>query len=174
MRLVVDTNVAVSAIVRNSTSRELLFHPALELYSPAFMFEELREHEPEVSRKAGISVQEFNGLLAALGKVIKALPSAAFLSFISDAKTIVADPDDLPFVAAAIALMTRAGALDEPDVVGAVLRDGVDLAGADLQNVDECGIWSNDTHITGRAPELLKRFGIKVWTTRELYRLMTQ
>lgn len=172
MKLIVDTNVAVSAIVRKSVSRELLFHPALELYSPAFIFEELREHEPEISRKAGISAQEFNELLAALGKVIRILPSASIMPFIPEAKTVIADPDDLPFVAAAIALTTRAGALGEPNVIGTVLRDAVDLAEAVAHNLGECGIWSNDAHITSRAPELLKRFGIKVWTTQELYQLM--
>ena len=40
MRLVVDTNIIISALLKESTVRSLVLDPHLELHTPEFVFED--------------------------------------------------------------------------------------------------------------------------------------
>lgn len=173
MRLVVDANVAISAIIRDSVTRRLLFHPALSLYSPAYLFDELEEHKDEIMKKAGLDTLQFKAFTTLLGRVITVVPSTAYAQYVEDARKVISDPDDLPYAALAIALSVSRPGLPETDVVAAIQRDGVNFERATVYDVDECGIWSNDPHFTRKEPELLKNFGVQIWTTKSLHKLMS-
>ncbi|MFA5049670.1 MAG: PIN domain-containing protein [Candidatus Micrarchaeia archaeon] len=43
MDLIVDTNIVVSAILKKGITRNLLFHPDITLFSPAYLKEELQK-----------------------------------------------------------------------------------------------------------------------------------
>jgi predicted nucleic acid-binding protein len=59
MELVVDTNVAISAILKAGTSRALLFRPDLKLVSPEKLREEIKKHRQEIIEKSGMKEDLF-------------------------------------------------------------------------------------------------------------------
>ncbi|MFH1247426.1 MAG: PIN domain-containing protein [Candidatus Micrarchaeota archaeon] len=104
MKLVVDTNIVISAIIRDATTRKLLFHPALELYAPEYIFEELERNKAEVIQKAGISLSEFETFLRVVSKVVNIVPKEAYSEYLEEAHQVIDYVPDEPFAAVAIAL----------------------------------------------------------------------
>lgn len=150
MKLVVDANIVFSAIVRSSRTRELLFYPSLELYSPESLFEELEEHKPEILQKSGLQEKEFYVFLSAFRKIIEVVPKTAYSEYLTEAGAVIDDIDDLPFAALAIALNANQGGLGGGD----------------------CDIWSGDKDFLRKEGELFRKFGVKVFTTQRLFELM--
>ena len=148
MKLVVDTNVVFSALVKNSRTREMLFYPALKLYAPEYLFEELEEHRKEIEEKAGITDDEFDVFVFVLKRVLEVVPKRAYEGYFLEARKVVSDSGDVPFAALAIALSAT------------VSRDG------------DCGIWSNDKHFVEKEGVFFQKFGVKVLTTETLYEIM--
>jgi len=148
MKLVLDTNVVISAILRNSATRQLLVHPALELYAPDHLFEEIEEHKDEILEKAGITTAEFVKFVSSLEKLVKILPRRAYAEFLDEAKTAIADPDDAPFLAAAMALGAPSG------------KEG------------DCDIWTSDKHFLAKQGELFQKYGVKILKTGDLLALL--
>ena len=104
MKLVVDTNIVISSIIRGATARKLLFHPTLELYAPDYIFEELERNKFEIIQKADIFYDEFEIFLRAVSKVINIIPKEAYSEYLGEAHTIINYAPDEPFAAVAIAL----------------------------------------------------------------------
>jgi predicted nucleic acid-binding protein len=59
MELVIDTNILVSAILRSGLTRKLLFDSTLDLYTPDFVFSELRKHNKEFIQKSGLDEDDY-------------------------------------------------------------------------------------------------------------------
>ncbi len=104
MKLVVDTNIVISSIIRDATTRRLLFHPALELYAPAYIFEELQRNKLEIMQKADITLEEFENFLRIVGKVINIIPKEAYLEYLGEVHRVINYAPDEPFAAVAIAI----------------------------------------------------------------------
>ena len=58
MKIVVDTNRLIAALIKDGASRKILRNPTHEFFTPAFAFEEIWEHKDEIARKAGLNEQE--------------------------------------------------------------------------------------------------------------------
>ena len=89
MRVTVDANVLFACLIRDSATRKLLFNPALSLFSPEFIVDELLLHLLEIREKSGLGEEELHRLA---GKVFGQL-------------TIVSDKDLEPFLPAAASLI---------------------------------------------------------------------
>lgn|GEM_PF-1479653 len=173
MKLVIDANVVISAIIRDGVTRKLLLHPALELVTPAYLFDELEEHREEIMRKAGLDILQFRQFITLLGKVIEVMPSRAYEAYVEEARRVLTDPDDLPYAACAIALTIQRPGLPEPGIIEIALKDEAELDKAAAVDLDECGIWTNDPHFFEKETEFLQRFGVKIWKTNVLHQLMS-
>lgn len=44
MKLVIDTNILISALIKNSVTRELLLFPTMEFMLPEYALEEIENH----------------------------------------------------------------------------------------------------------------------------------
>lgn len=117
MRLVVDTNVIISALVKNSASRKIIVYSTFHLFTPSFTLEELRLHLDEICGKKGIDNEESLRVLNILFKYINVIDFDFYVSKIERAKRIIGnvDENDVPFIALALSF-------------------------------DNGGIWSNDRH----------------------------
>jgi predicted nucleic acid-binding protein len=122
----------------------------LELFCPDFLFEEMNEHQSEILGKSGLAASEFNLFLNYLKKIVTPLSKAVYADYLEDAKTVIDDVNDLPFVALAIAL------------------------GSKGDNDGDCGVWSNDSDFKKCEGKLFTAFGIKVLTTADLNQLVKQ
>jgi len=59
MRLILDTNILVSALIKKSLTWEILIHPEIEYVVSEFVFEEIELNKQEILRKSELSEEEF-------------------------------------------------------------------------------------------------------------------
>ena len=106
MKLILDTNIILKALIRNSKVRAILLSPNYQLYVPEYALEEVERHLPLLIEKTGLSEQEIKLALNILLTNIQVVPSENILARWSEAEEIVGsiDRDDVPFVAAALSI----------------------------------------------------------------------
>ena len=105
MKLVVDTNVLFSFFKKESKTRKLIAgFEILELVTPSFCIDELNEHKELICKKSRLSDSEFEEVLDDLLIFVKVFSLFEYNDFLSDAKTISPDPDDIDFFALALKL----------------------------------------------------------------------
>ena len=105
MKLIVDTNVLISALIKDSVTRKIIMHFKARLYSPKFLQEEVDKYKPKILRKANINETEFRVLFDQIKSKIIFLESESLSSRYDEAEMIMnqIDPKDAPFIAAALA-----------------------------------------------------------------------
>lgn len=117
MRLVVDTNALVAALLRDSTARRILLNPALELHSPETLLEEVVEHKKEWVAKSGLPPDDLETLLDALLERVVIVPVRRFKTHLPAAQKAIGavDENDTPFLAAALTVGADGIWSDDPD-----------------------------------------------------------
>ncbi len=60
MDLVLDANVIISAIIRDSHVRHFLLLSGHSFYTPEFVFEEINDHMEKLKEKTGLSENKIN------------------------------------------------------------------------------------------------------------------
>ncbi len=117
MRLVIDTSVLISSLIKDSVTREILLLPFMKFYLPEYALEEIEVHKTKISRLSGLSLDEIDIILNLLLENISITPAQTIQPFLAEAERIIGgiDPSDIPFVALAL-------------------------------SIDNDGIWSSDKH----------------------------
>jgi len=137
MRLVVDTNVLLSALIADSATRRIIFRAGHELYYPKDALEELGHCKGLIRRKSSVSEKGLDELISETLKKLEIVDARHFYIKMGEAECIMApyDKEDAVFIALAL-------------------------------SIPECAIWSNDKHLRMQeyipvvtTEELLKRFG---------------
>ncbi|MBL7051855.1 MAG: hypothetical protein ISS01_02095 [Nanoarchaeota archaeon] len=105
MKLVVDTNILISTLLKDSLTRDLILHLDAELYSIRFTDKELMKYKNYIKKKAKINDEEFYMVLDALFNKIILIDDKIIMARMKEASKIMdnIDPDDTPFIAAALA-----------------------------------------------------------------------
>ncbi|MFH1107105.1 MAG: PIN domain-containing protein [Candidatus Micrarchaeota archaeon] len=104
MRIVVDANIFVSALLKDSVTRRLLKHPFLEFYTVDFVRTEFDEHLNEFCERSGLSKPELTTLINGLMKGVRIVATSEFKHQINAASKLIDDVDDVPYLALALAL----------------------------------------------------------------------
>ena len=119
MRIIVDANIIISALIRDSATRRILLHPRFDFYAPEYIMEEIERHKDLISKKAGLSIQGVDTLISLMFDNIKAVGPALYKDNISKAHGLIGayDENDVPFVALAL-------------------------------SIPNSGIWTNDNHFS--------------------------
>ncbi len=119
MKIIVDTNRIIAALIKDSTSRVILFSNKFEFLTVGFAGKELSNHKKEILAKTHITETALDALTALLFKRIYVVDDVAIKETFAQAKAIMdkIDPDDTPFIALAL-------------------------------SVENDGIWSDDEHFT--------------------------
>ncbi len=120
MILVIDTGIIISALLKDSVTREILLFPANEFLLPEYALEEIEAHKEAISRRSGLKNEEIDVVLSMLMENITIVPASRIKPYLREAHKLIGniDPFDVPFVA--LALSTK-----------------------------NDGIWSNDRHFEG-------------------------
>ena len=102
--MVLDTNKALSSLVRNGVVRRLILHPAIELYAPEYLIEEIDEHKSDVLKK--VPEEFFHLMMDELKRKLIVVKAEELASYRDEAVRIAQefDIDDWPFVAVALRL----------------------------------------------------------------------
>ena len=103
--LIIDTNVMISALIKNGLTREILTDFNMNFIFPEQGLGEIYFYKSEIIRKAKINERKFDVLLLRLLKYIRLIPTEIFIDFREEADKIMSkiDRDDVVFIACALA-----------------------------------------------------------------------
>ncbi|MBW2975864.1 PIN domain-containing protein [Candidatus Woesearchaeota archaeon] len=106
MILIIDTNILISALIRDSTTRKIIIESGWEFYYPENSFHEIRKYKNLVLEKSGMTKQEYTKLLNNLLKYITLIPEELVQPKLKEANDLLGkiDPDDAIFLASALSL----------------------------------------------------------------------
>ena len=106
MRLVLDTNILIAALIKNSLTRQFFFLPDLEFLLPEYALGELARHRSKIARHSQLSNREIDLLLDLLLESVTVVPGQKIFPHLNAAQALIGniDRDDVPFVALALAM----------------------------------------------------------------------
>lgn len=104
MKFVVDTNILLSALLKNGLSREILTNFNFRFFTPSFALSEITKYKEYVCKKSSLTEKQFNSTLRKIFEYIIIIPLDEYVSCINEAKTLIKDASDAPFLACAISL----------------------------------------------------------------------
>ncbi len=131
MKLVIDANVVISALIADSKTRELIVTIKPDLLTPAFVHDEVENYEDLIVEKSGMKsarVAQFTDLLF---QYIDVVPASEFYPAIESADEAIGDtdPDDVPYLACAIAynaaIWSDDSDFDEQNLIGTYTTNDV-------------------------------------------------
>jgi len=123
MKLVVDANVVISALIADSRTRELIVTLEPDLFTPEFVHDEIGNYEDLIAEKSGMTPDRVAQFIDLLFQYIEAVPASEFYPCIEEAEEAMGDidPDDVLYVACALARETGVWSddsdFDEQDLV---------------------------------------------------------
>ncbi len=105
MRIVIDSNVLFSSLIRNSTTRRIILQYNGFFLFPSYIFTEMQKHKKELLRKSKMNSEEFNNLLNVILKKVVIVPNETLKQHTQKALEIIKDIDinDVLFIACALA-----------------------------------------------------------------------
>ena len=103
MRIVIDTNRIIAALIKEGTARDILFDPYFEFLTPDYTLVEIEEHIEELKEKTRLTGEEFKILMDFIFEDIKIVPSSDYGDFIDECKPLLHDPDDVAHLATYLA-----------------------------------------------------------------------
>ena len=71
MKILVDTNRIIAALVQESTTRDILFDENFEFVTPDYTRIEIEEHKEELRKKTKLTDKEFEILLTLIQSLLK-------------------------------------------------------------------------------------------------------
>jgi predicted nucleic acid-binding protein len=106
MKLVIDTNILISALIKNSVSREIIMKSRIKFYYPSVSLNEIHKYRELIMDKSGLSSNEYSELLRNLLSCIHLVREDNFDSYLDEANSIIGkiDDKDVVFVACALAI----------------------------------------------------------------------
>lgn len=105
MKLVVDANILIAALIKDAATRELLLDDSLELVAPEHLLAEARHllNNPRIRKRLKLNDDDLDELVSAILARISFIPEGIFVSSIKQALPLVAHPEDAPYAALALA-----------------------------------------------------------------------
>ena len=107
MRIVIDTNIIIAAIIRQGIVRETLLAYPDSFVTPEFCIEEAWDHREDWHRR-GLREKELEETFGLLVEdVLTVVPESIYSPWLLEAKSIIDDPDDIHVVALALAVSSE-------------------------------------------------------------------
>ena len=71
MKIILDVNVILSALIRDSTTRKIILNSEFDFYFPEPSLHKIRKYKDYILEKSGLTEEEYNKIMATLFKYIK-------------------------------------------------------------------------------------------------------
>ena len=106
MKLIIDTNVIFSGLIKKSITREILLSPNFEFYTPDFYNIELNKYKSDILIKFDGTEDELDELIKILHEKIIIVIEDEYVDKMKIAEAIIGkiDPKDIPFIALALSI----------------------------------------------------------------------
>ncbi len=117
MKLIIDTNILISSLLKDSTTREILLNESLNFYLPEIVLSEVNKYLPHIIQKSELSEEEIKKLLNTILENLILVPIEEYEKKMNEGMKIIGNIDekDTQFIALAL-------------------------------SIENDGIWSNDKH----------------------------
>ena len=102
MQLVLDANILFAALIKDSTTHEIIISELAEFFTPEFILEEFYTHKKEILDKTKRTPEEFERVFEDLKERIIVIPKEEYQTFLESAANISPDPKDVPYLALAL------------------------------------------------------------------------
>lgn len=102
MKIVVDSNRLLAALIAEGNTRKILLSPNFSFIAPAFFFAEIESKREELAQRIGLP-EEFDALFMLLKRDILVIPIEHYASLIPDLDGELADNNDIPYLACCVA-----------------------------------------------------------------------
>jgi len=119
MKYIIDTNILISGLIKDSTTRKILFNKKLQFYLPEYVLVEVNKYIPEIAKKSSLTVKNIENLLNLILEHLNIVPFNEYKKNLERAIKIFGhiDEKDVQFIALAL-------------------------------SINNDGIWTNDKHFT--------------------------
>ena len=116
MILVIDSNILLASLIRDSTVRRIIVESGWGFFYPESSFHEIRKYKDLVLEKSGMSEEDYTELLNHLLKHIKLVPEEEIKGNMEEADKLLGkiDPDDVVFLATAFSIENSKIWSDDP------------------------------------------------------------
>ncbi len=105
LRLVVDTNVIIGSLIRNSTTRFILLNPGHIFYVPEYAIEEVNKHMEMIVAKSGLKLEQVKLVFDIILEHLEIIPMSDIQTNLEKAvKILQSDEKDVPFLALALTI----------------------------------------------------------------------
>ena len=106
MRLVIDTNVFMAGLLKDSIVRKVLSSENIQFFIPEHALDELEKHKNTLIKKVNINVAEFDEMVSLLLENIEIVPESKIKAKFKEAKDVMKDIDikDSPFIATVLSI----------------------------------------------------------------------
>jgi len=103
--IVIDTNIFMSALIKEGLTRQLLTDLKINFLFPEFEFKEISKYKQKIIEKTKLSEEEFYILLLRLLKYVRVVPEEVILKYKKEADEIMGNihKEDTAFIATALA-----------------------------------------------------------------------
>ncbi len=103
MKLVIDTNCIISALIKNGISRRIIFSAAIQFITPDYTLSEISKYKKLICNKAKIRSNEFDILFNLIFEKVSIIPKEEYKKFYESAEQLIDNIDDVPFIALCLA-----------------------------------------------------------------------
>jgi predicted nucleic acid-binding protein len=106
MKLIIDTNILISSLLKDSKTREILLNESFDFYLPEIVLSEINKYLPYISQKSKLGEDEIKRLLNTLLENIYLVPVFEYEEELNAGKEIMKDIDekDTQFMALALSI----------------------------------------------------------------------
>jgi len=102
MKLIVDANIIISSLIKDSKTAELIINPLFELYSPKYLIEEIIKYGEEIAIKTKRDIKSLKEIFDAIASLINLIEFSNYELFVYDAEKISPDKKDVDYFALAL------------------------------------------------------------------------
>ncbi len=105
MKIIIDSNVLFSALIRDAKTRSIILEYGDFFLFPSYIFEEMHEHIDELYTKTKLSKDDFKKLLHLILRKVVIVPNDVLEPYKDKSVEIIKDIDidDAPFIACSLA-----------------------------------------------------------------------
>ena len=102
MKIVIDSNRVIAALIQDSTTRQILFDKNFEFFAPEYIKGEIDKYRKDIIEKANIKEEEFEVLLSLIFEHITIISKNEYQDILNDLGNIIKDTKDIAYFAVCI------------------------------------------------------------------------
>ncbi len=106
MRIILDTNILLAALIKDSLTRKIIIKSGWKFFYPYAALDEIKKYESLILEKSELTQSQYQDLLEKITSYINFVQQNALDPFIDEANSIIGniDKNDVIFAASALAV----------------------------------------------------------------------